>query len=233
MPSSDPACWSWPLPPLPTANSIGVVVEWQDGRCAICGSRPAALQEDHDHATGDTRGYLCASCNVREATSGAAAFAGYRVRPPTAMLGVLHRYHCKEHPVVRNARIAWESALSLHEQDRKARDQYDVLVANAAAMPELVPLDWTPPPPRLNAETPLLAYLRRAGLTWDEWYGVNGRARLRAGDVFSPEWRDFMRAELIRWARERRSGVETRDPGGHLYSTCPETASTAGGMVEQ
>ena len=41
------------------------VLQIQRGGCALCGARPGArgLPVDHDHATGDNRGILCATCN--------------------------------------------------------------------------------------------------------------------------------------------------------------------------
>lgn len=46
------------------------LLEWQQGRCFVCGQRPRSLRlaVDHDHDTGAVRGLLCASdqwgCNV-------------------------------------------------------------------------------------------------------------------------------------------------------------------------
>ena len=50
---------------------------WHDGRCAMCGHTDR-LVEDHDHATGLTRGLLCRSCNFSESNSPHAAFVAWR-----------------------------------------------------------------------------------------------------------------------------------------------------------
>ncbi|MFB9681188.1 endonuclease domain-containing protein [Streptosporangium vulgare] len=38
----------------------------EDGRCEVCGAQPPnwGLQLDHDHTTGDFRGWLCGGCNA-------------------------------------------------------------------------------------------------------------------------------------------------------------------------
>jgi hypothetical protein len=118
---SDPACWSWPVPaniadwqpaPDPTVALLvaaglnmpqdtaedrdrALLTWWQQGRCAICGRPDLRLVDDHDHATGLTRGYLCTSCNTREGTTTRdtdGPFAGYRARPPVTILGIQLRY---------------------------------------------------------------------------------------------------------------------------------------------
>jgi hypothetical protein len=104
-----PACWDWPTDTPVDARgglsdatwkalgeygrALSLVDTWQDGRCAVCGDR-GSLKEDHDHATGLTRGYLCNSCNTKE---GAAyrdylVFTRYRERHPAAILGVRAEY---------------------------------------------------------------------------------------------------------------------------------------------
>lgn len=42
------------------------LLEWQGGRCFICGQVPRSrrLAVDHDHETGEVRGVLCFTCNV-------------------------------------------------------------------------------------------------------------------------------------------------------------------------
>lgn len=46
-----------------TPSAYNVLVSKQDGRCAVCGSRPKSLCVDHDHKTGRVRGLLCHRCN--------------------------------------------------------------------------------------------------------------------------------------------------------------------------
>lgn len=108
-----PACWewtgvpdpaTWTLPPdlLAVAPELadcsdycaGVMLrEWQADRCAICGRRGLTLLQDHDHATGLVRGYLCTSCNTREGFSlGGGPIGRYRERNPANMLGLRIRY---------------------------------------------------------------------------------------------------------------------------------------------
>jgi hypothetical protein len=93
----DPACWRWPVVGVIAAGEVEqsqVLYEWHADRCAICG-RSAYLVEDHDHATGLTRGYLCTSCNTREgiyARQQEGPFAKYRERHPTIILGLRLRY---------------------------------------------------------------------------------------------------------------------------------------------
>jgi hypothetical protein len=115
-----PACWSWPVPPDldtwsppqgedindrlsdktmarimgdPEIRAGALLSYWQAGRCAICGSRPAPV-EDHDHRTALTRGYLCRSCNTREGIyrGGDNVFTRYRECHPTKLLGLTIRY---------------------------------------------------------------------------------------------------------------------------------------------
>jgi hypothetical protein len=117
---ADPICWGWPA--LADSGSLTspqggditgdlsattlnwvmddpefwagrVLRRWQDGRCAICGHR-RKLVEDHDHATGMVRGYLCNSCNIQEGVyrEQGTLFGKYRERHPTKMLGLTIRY---------------------------------------------------------------------------------------------------------------------------------------------
>ncbi|TBL44261.1 hypothetical protein EYA84_02125 [Verrucosispora sp. SN26_14.1] len=113
----DPACWSWPVRPVaelvdcalggilaglsPFArelilegrnDGLMAIEQWQQQRCAVCGIHQLGqLVLDHDHITALVRGYLCRSCNVREAhTFG--PFELYRQRNPATILGVTTVY---------------------------------------------------------------------------------------------------------------------------------------------
>lgn len=46
-----------------TREQVDLMIEAQDGRCAICASTPDRLHVDHDHVTGRVRGMLCGRCN--------------------------------------------------------------------------------------------------------------------------------------------------------------------------
>lgn len=130
-----PACWGWDPLPLPQPNYPGILTSWQQERCAICAvrrpirPRPAewtsGLFEDHDHATGDVRGYLCPRCNTQEGASRAPVFALYRERPPTAILGLALRKGWWDHPMVREANNMWENALSELEIIERVRTRYE------------------------------------------------------------------------------------------------------------
>ncbi|MEV4767780.1 endonuclease domain-containing protein [Micromonospora humida] len=73
-------------------EGLTAIEQWQQQRCAICGAHhPGRLVLDHDHTTALVRGYLCRSCNVREAhTFG--SFERYRQRNPATILGVVSVY---------------------------------------------------------------------------------------------------------------------------------------------
>lgn len=60
-PSAADAAWrEWPAPQVGELQR-----EWHDGRCAMCGSSGRTV-EDHCHATGFVRGFLCEPCNAAE-----------------------------------------------------------------------------------------------------------------------------------------------------------------------
>ncbi len=49
-----------------SADEVDEMLDAQNGRCAICGAKPARLASmhiDHDHEHGHLRGLLCVSCN--------------------------------------------------------------------------------------------------------------------------------------------------------------------------
>lgn len=164
-----PACHTWPMPPLPQRCSFTAITDWQAGRCAICGWKPrraSELHHDHDHATGDTRGWLCPRCNTSEGGPGGRApvFVAYRKAPPAVMLGVLHTYRPRrEHPVVEQVnedlRKAMEGVLIHTDADYRAR-----WIADRRGLPGFTEADWTPPP-----WTPLMRAVHRVGLTSREW----------------------------------------------------------------
>lgn len=123
--AEEPACWSWPLPPLRdpeeeyrrlVAAQVGLprdeqrdprafqyhladMVDYRFNefhqvgtdpavhRCAVCGISPAGT-EDHDHGTGQVRGWLCRGCNVAEGRSGLPLFVRYRRIHPAAIVGL-------------------------------------------------------------------------------------------------------------------------------------------------
>lgn len=157
-----PACWTWPLPPLPQPCDIERVKEWQDGRCAICGMTTDQLLEDHDHATGDTRGFLCNRCNTLEGRPPAhPVFALYRARYPTDIVGVLHRKRWKVHPRVATAMTAWECAVA-----HAGRGTYDGLSPEEWDDDER---DSTPRWLRRRVRAQLVAAAERVGWTPEEW----------------------------------------------------------------
>ncbi|MFG2400838.1 endonuclease domain-containing protein [Streptomyces lydicus] len=90
-----PSCHAWKVPgeAVPSHLSAAAALRlWQADACALCSASRRRLLVDHCHRTGLIRGLLCTSCNTAEAHSGAAAFAAYRERPPTAMLGIKEQY---------------------------------------------------------------------------------------------------------------------------------------------
>ncbi len=48
-----------------TIEEYNILLEFQEGKCAICGRPPKnrRLAVDHDHKTGEVRGLLCMRCN--------------------------------------------------------------------------------------------------------------------------------------------------------------------------
>lgn len=71
----------------------GLLVQYQDGKCAICASRLWLPVLDHDHETDLVRGVLCSGCNSGEGggltwtPEREEQFAEYRANPPAAGLG--------------------------------------------------------------------------------------------------------------------------------------------------
>lgn len=108
--SPEPACYGWQLPTGldPKLPSLGKLIAWQRGRCALCGRCPTSCVVDHDHATGLVRGLLCSTCNTMEGVNGPVEepFASYRSRPPTAIIRLTlpyrsgdreYSYRCDRH----------------------------------------------------------------------------------------------------------------------------------------
>lgn len=125
-------------------------------------------------------------------------FACYRERHPASMLGILARYRCGTHPVDREAKIAWESALA------EAEDRRDPsLVRNRAAAMEQAeangfPLAWFRVEPEKSA---MADYADRVGLTLHVWWDVEKMRRdLRSG--WQPRDGDLLEA----WRYVHRCG---------------------------
>jgi len=100
----DPACWSWPVWETDKTAHYArwgefaagdLMIDWHEGRCAMCGIPDDDLMRDHDHRTGWERGLLCRSCNIMEGTHpdrAGSVFSKYRERPPAVILGIRIRY---------------------------------------------------------------------------------------------------------------------------------------------
>ena len=107
----DPACWSWEAPDMdrweeyrdtlpvvarPTLTKEicheALLKRWHAGRCAICAWDKERLLADHDHETGWVRGWLCRSCNTREAINPGGIWEKYRQRNPAGICGVQVMY---------------------------------------------------------------------------------------------------------------------------------------------
>lgn len=97
----EPACWSWPVTELHLARSglaqakgdegadelAALLLEWQDGRCGLCGSRRGRQVMDHSHKSSLIRGRLCIGCNIYEGKApDVDEVWGYRRRPPSLAL---------------------------------------------------------------------------------------------------------------------------------------------------
>lgn len=57
------------LPDHPTKPTLDQLEEWiHDATCSVCGKTKAAnkkaLALDHNHSTGEFRGFLCCDCNL-------------------------------------------------------------------------------------------------------------------------------------------------------------------------
>lgn len=86
-----PAFESW-VPMGTTPPTWDALVEWQAGRCAVCGEQRARMVEDHDHRTGKSRGILCWSCNVLEGVGVHDVWARWRKVNPASVHDVDRDY---------------------------------------------------------------------------------------------------------------------------------------------
>jgi Recombination endonuclease VII len=105
----------------PVWDDLAALVEWHEGRCAVCGRSEGLsglywfmLQYDHEHLSGEDhragrlRGLLCPSCNNRERYGGGELFDAYRRRPPAVILGIDVPYWTWEHGYAyRRASVCW------------------------------------------------------------------------------------------------------------------------------
>jgi hypothetical protein len=67
---------------------------WHSGRCAMCGRDREKPVLDHCHETGLARGFLCSSCNTKEANHPhSIEWEIYRKFPPASLLGVKFYYN--------------------------------------------------------------------------------------------------------------------------------------------
>lgn len=204
-----PACYSWPLtglPQLPGANMLRV---WQNGRCAVCGGTTTALVEDHDHATGNVRGYLCDRCNLAEGRySPRPAFLLYRERNPASIMGIAERYPYVANPSTAAGEQAWLDALVA--LDRLADDGGHAWrereFAELRRLGVQGDLGWLICIPE---RTPLMDAAERVGITLREWGATlqERRAISRAETVHLPDEvnppRDACRPQWS-WSRPRR-----------------------------
>lgn len=90
-----PSCHAWRVPEGEAPEHLTatqVLRRWQAGACAMCSASPERILVDHCHRTGLIRGLLCTSCNTAEGLTSSPAFAAYRERPPTVMLGIEEQY---------------------------------------------------------------------------------------------------------------------------------------------
>jgi hypothetical protein len=186
-----PACWSWDLPPLPQPSDASVLRKWQAGRCAICGEHeppPYGLVEDHDHSTGNVRGYLCERDNLMEGRRNPRpVFLLYRQRHPANMIGILDRYRCGSHPEVAAAAKAWTDALGdLHRLSDEGRAWHERELADLRSRGITCDLGWLS---RIPERTPLMDAAERVGITAREWNATlrERHAIARAETVHLPD----------------------------------------------
>lgn len=97
------------------------IFDHQHGRCAICSNRLKKANTDHDHATGEVRGLLCARCNRALGRFGDSlallrAAVAYLIDPPArAALGGIH--------IGRPGRIGTKKMRALIRKEKKLLTQ--------------------------------------------------------------------------------------------------------------
>lgn len=135
----EPACWSWEPLPLPQPNDRYRLSCWQADRCPVCGGDLGRRWvEDHCHDTGDTRGYLCVRCNVAEGKDSHPVFALYRLRPPTAILGMRFSYGYTRTLEEKAAARRWRLALKAARLEAWRVGDVHAYACELLARPEVV-----------------------------------------------------------------------------------------------
>ena len=75
-------------PLLEDSEGFHALLDWQEGRCAMCGFDNEQLVKDHCHESGLIRGLLCTGCNLDEARMNSLRWQIYRKFPPTMFVNV-------------------------------------------------------------------------------------------------------------------------------------------------
>lgn len=232
-----PACWGWDPPLLPQPNDRRRLVTWQNGRCAICGDSPSALFDDHDHATGDTRGYLCPSCNGLEGISPKSIYENYRLRPPVAILGIRLKYKLNSHPEIQAQERAWGSAL---ERLTDRADEIISVMYSEQHRLESPNLHSARTEQYVTPMSPLMRAALNVGLTEEEWEATRDLMEdwkwdRRQGDPLRTPAEATRKAlddpecqvKLLRWALNWSDTDRTRVELQNLYGYFHRVASNA------
>lgn len=80
--------WGQDTSLLEGLRGLDELYEWQEGRCAMCGSENEKIVMDHCHESGLIRGLLCHSCNLNESSNNSLHWQIYRKFPPSVLLNV-------------------------------------------------------------------------------------------------------------------------------------------------